>query len=618
MIVNHHYPSHMKGVRGLLGVTGPLGYPGPVGVVGIVGVAGPTGPRGRRGHTGTAGVGGPGGVRGTVGHVGQDGPQGVPGTRGEGGAKGNIGPKGAFGQRGVTGAAGPAGEMGEVGNEGAKGKAGAIGKRGPEGVQGTIGPMGPSGKRGRLGRRGVDGEPGAPGPAGPSGKGGVRGYRGAPGLFGASGMEGVPGAPGTPGTPGPRGMTGDRGLGGADSPGSAFSRFMSGEWLDKNAVFKTEARARVFENGMIKFSRGRRKHEKLFGVPLVGPGQLRKDRHYTVKLRIAAVDLTEGNSLFVGISDSKYIGGFLRTESGDTALGRVLVGDVKEDDIRYEVVHDSRDQWALHSEGETGWYESRKALLKNPISLADAVAKGLIVDRHEAEAKAAKAAAKAAGGAAAAPAVAHPESAGTAQELATAAAAALQTDAAILGTSSTSTNAGARKLLSDAADPDASVTATTEARTEGSNYEDKLRAAVRHPEAFGAPDEAKVRGGEALSASAVGDSVPAEWTDKTEEDERREATALGEPSWKLPHTGWLTRGKLHTYSPRWFEVYIRIDTSERTSVLARTNSQYVPVLADLPFKMEPAKGLSLAVFAADPAEEYGIFAIDAYIIEETP
>lgn len=189
--------------------------------------------------------------------------------------------------------------------------------------------------------------------------------------------------------------------------------------------------------------------------------------------------------------------------------------------------------------------------------------------------------------------------------LATAAAAALATEEREVSSSAS----GSRSLLGGDDGDDATVTSV--------KYGDKVREAIHGTEDFGSPDEAKVRGGAPFPSDSKNEHLAREWLEGKGETADNESMD-GTPSWKLPHTGWLSRGKLHTYSPRWFEVYIRFDTAERTAVLARTNSEYVPVLADLPFKMDPTKGVNLAVFAADPAEEYGIFAIDAHIIEETP
>lgn len=70
--------------------------------------------------------------------------------------------------------------------------------------------------------------------------------------------------------------------------------------------------------------------------------------------------------------------------------------------------------------------------------------------------------------------------------------------------------------------------------------------------------------------------------------------------------------------PRWFEVFLRIDSRRGTEVLAQTHSNVLPVMEFVPVKLHPSNGLSVVAIGDDPANTYGIYLVEAVISEETP
>lgn len=148
-----------------------------------------------------------------------------------------------------------------------------------------------------------------------------------------------------------------------------------------------------------------------------------------------------------------------------------------------------------------------------------------------------------------------------------------------------------------------------------SSYATKVQEAIAGSTQIQPPDDSIVRQGPALPADDKNPHVAMEWRIPHDDNNPPD----GVPGWKLPHEGWVPKaGEPERFTtPKWFEVYLRFDTSERTTVLARTTANFVPVMDELPFSIVPGNGLSLVAYANDPGEEYGIFAIEAHIIEES-
>lgn len=383
------------GPDGDQGVRGPRGSVGPT-VEGPRGDAGPAGPRGHRGEAGVRGEVGKQGIVGIRGNIGPTGPQGVQGVQGPKGVEGIVGLRGIAGPQGPPGPQGPQGSEGLAGGQGPKGKAGPVGSRGEQGAAGAQGPVGPNGPRGTPGPtgnvgpqgpdgvrgiRGTKGLPGIPGPVGPAGD---KGDRGELGPAGPRGPEGLPGAPGRRGTEtgpagpdgidgvtgpvgevGPKGPTGPVGAQGPDGEdangGTVFYRLMSGAWLKANAITYDESVDLNLQGTSLVVS-SREKAKKLFGIPIFRPNRLRRDRHYTVRLRVAAQPLDEGADIFVGVSDGFHIAGFRRDETGQDVLARVMHGTKEKLIAHHRAVVEAEIDPELHSVGDTGYTMSKKFL----------------------------------------------------------------------------------------------------------------------------------------------------------------------------------------------------------------------------------------------------------------
>ena len=69
-------------------------------------------------------------------------------------------------------------------------------------------------------------------------------------------------------------------------------------------------------------------------------------------------------------------------------------------------------------------------------------------------------------------------------------------------------------------------------------------------------------------------------------------------------------------APKWFEVIVRIQPATNTIVMAQTHGDEMPALAEVPFSLNPAAGLSLVSYADDSAESYGIFVLETSILED--
>ena len=69
---------------------------------------------------------------------------------------------------------------------------------------------------------------------------------------------------------------------------------------------------------------------------------------------------------------------------------------------------------------------------------------------------------------------------------------------------------------------------------------------------------------------------------------------------------------------KWFTVNLRLDTSAGTEILVKASGNRMPVLAHLNKKLDPSKGLTLVAYGNDPEEEYGIYAIEASLHQESP
>eukprot|EP00163_Fabomonas_tropica_P032369 TRINITY_DN807_c0_g1_i1.p1 TRINITY_DN807_c0_g1~~TRINITY_DN807_c0_g1_i1.p1 ORF type:complete len:819 (-),score=269.10 TRINITY_DN807_c0_g1_i1:261-2717(-) len=564
------------GARGLQGKTGPVGPQGDIGSKGKVGPRGPVGPQGPQGPTGVRGLQGPQGVQGK---------QGPPGPAGPRGPKGNQGPQGLKGRQGDQGPVGAKGEQGPVGPKGFQGPRGPKGIRGDQGEKGVVGDKGFKGFVGDRGLKGPVGDDGPPGPKGAVGRKGPRGGIGDVGPRGPPGSTGGVGERGMKGTKGAKGIAGPQGIRGTPSRDTVFYRLMTGRWLYHNAMFYMP-RASMFQQGMLKFTRGKKDQEHLFGVHLVPAGRLKSNRHYTVHIKVAAVDLTKDNDLFVGLSDGKYVGGFMRTDGGDRVLGRVLMGLSAND-----TYHQSKEKTFAHklfSVGDTGWSLSKPKgyNITHPIlsKVHGATASRTLLG--EADVVSAED-----GGPGAAPAdgsgseEAPVDPNGPAGEKALNAQRKLENDRVTLSNELKDIEAKGTGNTDERADDETDPNANVDGESVNQAIQDGT-------DAMGNPGTEIVR------------------------DEKQQRVHDAQPSPTPPIVWNPAKLELHD-TPKVFEVFMRFDTFMNTTVMARTNGDSMPVMKSLPFHMDPTKGLTLMAYADDPEEEYGIFSMEVTVREET-
>lgn len=594
-------PTGPKGQVGLQGLRGPQGIRGPVGVVGPIGdigVQGNVGPKGFSGPQGLVGPAGPTGIQGVLGDEGPQGPQGVPGIvgdigevgvaglrgdRGEQGPDGppgiankdNIGPKGNKGVNGPQGPMGVRGLVGEAGDIGMKGEPGVVGPLGPKGVQGDVGiqgpegPQGPQGKRGRAGRRGQIGEAGGPGAQGLPGKPGHKGPRGEAGEKGPIGPVGHAGPVGLAGPAGVTGIQGETGLRGEASDDTAFYRMMTGKWLRDNAQFLNKA-PRMIDGHLMQIDAGNIDKDHLFGVALLDPGRSEPGRHYTVKIRVASVDLSDGNNIFIGISDSKYMAGFMRTHNGVSVIGKVLQGPAYVPVYHEQTSHSA----SLSSVGDTGFSVQGKS-------------KTVLLDTDNLESLPASAPGKRT-------LLSVNDPTEPPMKIETASQDKIE-EAALQ-----------RTVLKDS--PSESVPVTVE---KAAKPETPLAPANDNGAGNTVSDVQQL--GNLQRFLNSGDSVPL----PAKEPTVSARTAPTKPAGAPVDSNAFTPETQTISVPKWFEMYIRIDTSLNTAVMARASKHHIPVIDEVPFKLDPLRGLTLVAYADQPNAVYGIYAIEVTIQKET-
>lgn len=440
------------------------------------------------------------------------------------------------------------------------------------------------------------------GVAGSNGHDGFHSVRMREGPEGPEGPQGPVGLPGRRGGVGPRGAEGDMGL-----PGqlTRFYRLMTPGYIQTHGVF-------FHPMGKAKKSfwmDGDTQEPKLWSVPLVTQNRLTRNKHYTIILDVATNPLRGNTDVFIGVSDGSKFAGFVHDASGNRALGQIEHGVADQIEQRY-MMHKAaaiKDpaQYRVRAVGETGWeYVTRdpkdreaqdKPILRTDIkgdalfATEDAEAEAeadVLAQETETETEPVKNDAKA--------------DAKDDADAKTRAAAEAARKAAAEDAAQAKVRADAEAKAASEASRQKQQDATVAAKKTEEDREDKAMKAAQA--AIKAAERITGTSPAAVEKAAAGDKAAAEALKAVEEARAKaEDDAVSK----------------HAVKPKFFRVYIRIDTSENTEVLAQTHKNLMPVLDTVPFRLDPAKGLTLVGYADDPAENLGFYAVEVTIRAES-
>merc|ERR1719198_427962 len=263
---------------------------------------------------------------------------------------------------------------------------------------------------------------------------------------------------------------------------------MSGQWLAKNAMWYDNKRFVEVNGKMMKVKRGFRKGERLFSVPLTTEGELGTTNHYVAKIKVAATPLSKDDSIFIGITDGKYLAGFTRTADGNQGIGKIMHSGPIE---VYNNTGDGDGGPKVWSVGDTGW--SQNEAPKGLHIVPDAAAAGKV-------------------------------------------------------------NEGELKENAEA-------------------------------------------------------SAPLAPSDDDADKKEPLPSFMGDPFLA-------NAAKLAKDQPSFFEIFIRLSTNDPTEIMAVTGAANVPVLEMIPYKLDVTKGLTLFAIAGNAEAEYGVYALEATVMQE--
>merc|ERR1719198_528103 len=301
---------------------------------------------------------------------------------------------------------------------------------------------------------------------------------------------------------------------------------MSGQWLAKNAMWYDNKRFVEVNGKMMKVKRGFRKGERLFAVPLTTEGELGTTNHYVAKIKVAATPLSKDDSIFIGITDGKYLAGFTRTADGNQGIGKIMHSCPIE---VYNNTGDGDGGPKVWSVGDTGW--SQNEAPKGLHIVPDAAATDMLLQDDETQ------------------------------------------------------------------DPNADIEAWAQAKAAVDVAAEQEAAAAA----------GKVNEGE-LKENAEA-SAPLAPSDDDADKKEPLPSFMGDPFLA-------NAAKLAKDQPSFFEIFIRLSTNDPTEIMAVTGAANVPVLEMIPYKLDVTKGLTLFAIAGNAEAEYGVYALEATVMQE--